>query len=80
MGVARAADTAMADVPAVLTACGMVGIASTIRWVSGFGSTVGCTGVSGAGAAGCSFLGSLTGGGVAAGGGSAGLGLAGLTG
>ena len=30
-GVARAADTAIADVPAVLTACGIVGIASTIR-------------------------------------------------
>jgi hypothetical protein len=30
-GVANAADTAIADVPAVLTACGMVGIASTIR-------------------------------------------------
>jgi hypothetical protein len=30
-GVAKAADTAIADVPAVLTACGMVGIASIMR-------------------------------------------------
>jgi hypothetical protein len=31
IGVAKAADIAIADVPAVLTACGIVGIASTIR-------------------------------------------------
>ena len=78
-GVAKAADTAIADVPAVLTACGMVGIASIIRSGSDLTSTVG-SGITGSVSDfSSSFLGSVTGGGFAAGG-LEGLGAAGLTG
>ena len=78
-GVAKAADTAIADVPAVLTACGIVGIASMMRSGSGLTSTVGSGITGGASDFDSSFSGSLIGGGFAAGG-SAGLGAAGLTG
>jgi hypothetical protein len=76
-GVARAADTAITDVPAVLTACSTVGIAPTIRSGSDLTSTVGSGITGGVSDLSSSFLGSLTGGGFAAGG-SAGLGAAGL--
>ena len=75
-GVAKAADTAITDVPTVLTVCSTVGIAPIIRSGSDLTSTVGSGITGGVSGFGSSFLGSLIGGGFAAGG-SAGYGFGG---